>query len=706
MARPDLVRLRIHYPRAVDADAVRAFLAALAALPGPSWPRLVRPSWLALETHSRHGQIEHYLVMPSRWRGVVLDALRASLRVRVEDAADMDVLGDREGVAAVELGRRGPHHPLRSDHPDAVTASLLAALQAGAGEELWLQWIVTPAAGMPSSATTLGQALGFTKAAANRRTEREIRLLAVARLMARAHTAAGARALLRRPLSALVSVRQIGTTLYPRALPSGTVTRRIANHSIPVVWPVEIGVTELAGISGIPIGTPTVPGLRLGVAPQLPPAPELSRSGALLLHANYPGAERPVAITPRSLTAHLVVAGSTGSGKSTLITTLAASYMRLGFALVLVDPKGDTARDVMGQVPRDRLEDVIYLDAGDAEAIVGFNPLGGSAERLPITVDEVVAWFRRRYTSWGPRVDDLTRHALLALGEAGLTLAELPLLLSDDGWRRSVVTRLSDPAVRLFFGWFDNLSGAERAHVAAPLLTRARAVLRHQLRAIVGQVNPGWSMEGVLSHKRILIANLAKGSLGSDAAALLGSLLCTRLWQATLGRAALPATQRDPALAIIEEFPDFVGNDDTFGDALAQSRGLGVGWTLIAQRLGMLGTSLRSDVLTNARSKAVFALAADEAAVLAPEFAPLTASDLQSLGAYEVAARIYTGSTVAPPVTGTTIQSPPPSSGYVEMVQARARERYARDRRMVEAEIQARHGLPTDGPIGKRRRTP
>jgi len=40
-----------------------------------------------------------------------------------------------------------------------------------------------------------------------------------------------------------------------------------------------------------------------------------------------------------------------------------------------------------------------------------------------------------------------------------MTLAEVPLLLADPGFRRRLVGRVDDPILQQFWGWFEGLSG-------------------------------------------------------------------------------------------------------------------------------------------------------------------------------------------------------------------------------------------------------
>ena len=79
--------------------------------------------------------------------------------------------------------------------------------------------------------------------------------------------------------------------------------------------------------------------------------------------------------------------------------------------------------------------------------------------------------------SWGPRLDDILRAALLTLaGVDGATLCEVPLILTDPSYRRRIVGHLDDPVgLESFWGWYEALSDAERQTVVGPVLNKVRA---------------------------------------------------------------------------------------------------------------------------------------------------------------------------------------------------------------------------------------
>ena len=60
---------------------------------------------------------------------------------------------------------------------------------------------------------------------------------------------------------------------------------------------------------------------------------------------------------------HTYVIGKTGTGKSTLLETMALQDITKGRGLCLIDPHGDLAERLAGQMPVNRIADLIYLNA-------------------------------------------------------------------------------------------------------------------------------------------------------------------------------------------------------------------------------------------------------------------------------------------------------------------------------------------------------
>ena len=72
---------------------------------------------------------------------------------------------------------------------------------------------------------------------------------------------------------------------------------------------------------------------------------------------------------------HIYVIGKTGTGKSTLLETMALQDLERGNGFALIDPHGDLVARVAARIPASRRDTVIYLNATDPTQPYGYNPL-------------------------------------------------------------------------------------------------------------------------------------------------------------------------------------------------------------------------------------------------------------------------------------------------------------------------------------------
>jgi hypothetical protein len=252
------------------------------------------------------------------------------------------------------------------------------------------------------------------------------------------------------------------------------------------------------------------------------------------------------------------------------------------------------------------------------------------------------------------RTDDVLKSALLTLLRTKEpTLAHVPVLLTDPDFRRRITEELHDPfGLEGFWRWFESLSEGQRAEAIGPVLNKLRDfLLRPRLRHLLCQPRSSVDLRRVVDSGQILLADLNVGRWGQTAAALVGSFLVARLWQAVLARSRIPEGNRRDFFLYIDEFQNFLGIAGPFGDALAQARSLRLSLIIANQHLGQLPRELREAVRANARSRLVFQCGHDDAATLAREFAPLDATALLSLARFEAAARLSIGGHTSAPFT-------------------------------------------------------
>ncbi len=702
LAEPDdAAMVRLTFPRALTPDQSVAAARSLAGLLPPWWRLDPAPS-VTLEVRASAEGVRHVLAMPASRIEYVTGSLRAAIPgLRVDDEPAGSA---RSLTLARELQARG-NGELRTDTIASGNAGILASLQPlNAEERAVLQYVITPTATSP-----LARAAARWIASWRREEPEpepvEPQFAVAIRAAVAAPSAPRSRQLIARLLGSFHALNGPEARLVRRPLPSqaiaGRIERMTPGRSI-------IGADELAAAWAVPVEAPELPGLTLANSRELPPAANVPRRGLVLGDSTVAGTSRPVAVTQAEARRGLHVCAPTGAGKSTILTGLAVQLMgaKARPGLIVIDSKGDLIADLADRIPAERHRDVIVFDPADAEP-VGFNLIGGSGES-DLIVDHVVAELRHRYgaAGLGPRSEDILRACLTTLtAKGGYTLCEVEPLLTNPAFRRKLVGALDEPVLESFWSWYGSLSPAAQAEAIAPLANKLRTyTLRRRVRAVIGQAD-GLDLGAALEGEKIVLVSLAKGLVGQDAAALIGAAMVSRLWTAIQARAGLAPADRRPATVMCDEFQDLAALSPVFSEAVAQSRGYRVAWTLAHQHLAQLDPETRQAVLANCRSRLVMQTTAADASAFAREFAPyLQAADLQGLGPFEGYAAVSVGAAVAPPASLRTRPAPGPT-GSAKAVRAASRGRYGQRAADVDAAIRKRtQGSRKPAPVGERRR--
>lgn len=672
--RPPLAWTELHLVAGLSAEAARDAIQALAGL--SKQPRIV------LEARGAAGRVSWHLGTDRDAHARVLAALRPHLPdLRVMDKAAS--LGSTPIAASLQLaGHR--RLPLRVAATESVTRSLLAALaEAKPSESIRLQLILGPRRRPQALPATSPQPRRELRAKLD-----EHHFGATLRIAAHSSTDARTRRLIGGVGAALRGLELPGVRVHLRRT-SADAVRRVRS---PLLWSLDLAVSEVVPLLAWPIAKDAalaLPGVA-AVHPRLLSVAEPVPSRGRVLGVATTDKQRHVALSVSDSLRHLHILGPTGVGKSELMAHLALQDIEQGRGVVVIDPKRDLVQALLARMPEQRLDDVVLLDPTDA-APVGIQPLAGADPDL--AADTVLSVFHSLYAdSWGPRTHDILHASLLSLARRGdASLVMVPMLLTNAGFRRSVVGSIvkRDPmGLGSFWGWFEAVSDAERSQAIAPLMNKLRPLLlRPGLRAVFGQRQPRFSLPDVFTQRRILLVSLSKGTLGPDAARLLGSLVIALLWQAALARTSVPAAQRPPVMVHVDEVQDYLRLPGDLGDALAQARGLGVGFTLAHQHLAQLPVSLREAVLANARSRVAFQLGAADARLLAgTTHGRLAPADFTALPAYEAYASLLAGGTKQPWLSLSTRPLPHATRATAE-VEARSRANYGQPLDTIEADL-------------------
>lgn len=312
------------------------------------------------------------------------------------------------------------------------------------------------------------------------------------------------------------------------------------------------------------------------------------------------------ALLPAAVAGHTLVVGATRMGKTRLLMLLAGEALADGASIAALDLKDAhftlgrlcAVADAAGLGPHDRALFLPSVSPGP-----GWNPLLEGPEAVP----EILGVFKALAGgSWGPKMDTLFRSALALLQQKGLSLFELPTLISDPTYARALA------------------GGTEQSHLGQYLLNRVTGkdadtdpVLNKLLpildvpyfeRCLCAERN-SFAMASLWQRQTLACFHLDRRRLGEEGAGALGSMAARRLFAAAIEPAG-------PGRVVL--LADEAGEVDRLSGGrmertLSEGGESRLSLLLACQYLGQLPAGLRESALTNSNLKCFFRLGPEDA---------------------------------------------------------------------------------------------
>jgi energy-coupling factor transporter ATP-binding protein EcfA2 len=391
---------------------------------------------------------------------------------------------------------------------------------------------------------------------------------------------------------------------------------------------------------------------------------------------------------------HIYCIGKTGSGKSTLLLNMAIADIEQGRGIGIIDPHGDLAQEILNYIPKERINDVIYFNAGDTENPISFNPLHDvqEQERYLVAATIVTTLKKLWADSWGPRLEYILRNTLLSLTYySKSTLLDIVPMLTNYEFRRKVLYAV--PVISILEFWqkeFEPLSPQMKNEFIAPIVNKVGLFIANPIiKNIVGQQDSSISIPEIMNTKKIFIANLSKGVLGEAGTQLLGSLLVTQFQTASLGRSTRPLHTRTPFYLYIDEVHSFITK--SFADILSESRKYGLGIFITHQFLDQLPEDIQQSILGNVGTLISFRIGSADGRRLAEEFFPIfDQEDLINLPRYHIYIKLLIDGTTSKPFSAITLPMKEKLIVNRKEIIIASRNTYTKKKEEVENEISSR----------------
>ncbi|GBD34438.1 hypothetical protein HRbin35_00158 [bacterium HR35] len=466
---------------------------------------------------------------------------------------------------------------------------------------------------------------------------------------------------------------------------------------------VILNTEEIASIFHFPISYNKNPLIHWLKARSAPPPPNLPREGIILGKNNYEGLEVFVRIKRDDRRRHMYVIGQTGTGKTTLLKNMIEQDIKNGEGVCFIDPHGDVAQEILGLIPKERIDDVVYFNPPDTKQPIGFNILEYDKNRpedktrIINMIIEIIGKIYNLEMTGGPLFEQYLRNSLLLLMDNpdwGHTLLDVSRVFVDEGFREDLLSKCKNYPVVEF--WREQATRAQRELSLDEMITWVTSKLNpfttnDYIRPIICQPKSTIDFRDIMDNKKIFIANLPKGVLGETSAYIMGMLLITKILIAAFARGEIPESERKDFYLYIDEFQNFAFKG--VASILAEARKYRLNMIFAHQYIKQVPEDIINAVFGNVGTIISFRVGPEDAEFLERKFAPVFSKfDFVNLPNYHAYISLLIDGYPSKPFSLQTIPPNKPNLQQIDLIAELSRVKYGTPKEEIEKFLETKYG--------------
>lgn len=467
---------------------------------------------------------------------------------------------------------------------------------------------------------------------------------------------------------------------------------------------IELSINEVSSMLHFPTGTKGPHELKetnISSAP-VPTAASKNTTGVYLGTNSFRGQTSDVFLAKEDRVRHCYVIGQTGTGKTTILKNMAIQDIQNGNGVCFIDPHGNDIEDILGNIPADRLDDVIYFDPAYTARPMGLNMLEYDTnypEQKIFVINELLSIFNKLFdmkTAGGPAFEQYFRNSaglVMEDPESGSTLLEISRVMSDKAFRQMKLERCKNPIIKAFWENAEKTTGEASLANFVPYITNKfdPFVSNDIMRPVIAQQHSVLNFREIMDKKKILLVNLSKGRLGDINSHLIGLLLVGKITMAALSRVDIVGkSEVNDFYLYIDEFQNVT--TDSIATILSEARKYRLALTVAHQYIEQLEETIKNAVFGNVGNMIIYRVSPENASVFEKQLSPtFTPDDILKLENFNAYAKILVNGVPEKPFN---LRIPPPPKGNVgiaDKIKELSYLKYGRPREEVESEIIARY---------------
>lgn len=459
---------------------------------------------------------------------------------------------------------------------------------------------------------------------------------------------------------------------------------------------------EIASIFHFPTSYSKSPLIHWLPAKTAPPPTNLPKEGVILGESLYQGQSEIVRIKRNDRRRHIYVIGQTGTGKTTLLKNIAEQDMQNGDGICFIDPHGDVAQELLGLIPQNRIDDVIYFNPGDTRRPIGLNILEydkNFPEQKTFIINSLIEIIDKLYNlqiTGGPMFEQYLRNALLLImdnPEWGYTLLDVSRVFVDEDFREYLLSKCKNYPVVEFWTKQAPVVGGELSldNMITWITSKLNPFITNDfVRPIIAQSKSSLDIRYIMDNRKILIINLSKGRIGETSSYLLGMIIVAKILSAALSRVEIQEEQRKDFYLFIDEFQNFAFK--TVSSILSEARKYRLSMVLAHQYIKQLPEEIISAVFGNVGTIMSFRVGTEDAEILEKQFAPVFSKiDLLNIPNYNLYLKLLIDGYVSEAFNIKTLPPHLPNKELAQKVMELSMLKYGRPLEEIEKEIEEKY---------------
>ncbi len=467
------------------------------------------------------------------------------------------------------------------------------------------------------------------------------------------------------------------------------------SHSFP------LNIKEITTILHFPVTSVATAELREEKAKKSPALAGVSEEGILLGVNRYRNEDTEVRFKKEDRMRHFYVIGQTGTGKTTLLKNMIIQDIANGDGVCMIDPHGSDLQDILANIPKERIDDVIYFDPAYTARPMGLNMLEYDTnypEQKTFVVNELFGIFQKLYSgspeSMGPIFEQYFRNSAMLVvedPETGNTLLDVSRVMTNEKFRELKLSRSKNPVINQFWREVAGQAGGEAAlaNIVPYITSKFDVFLANEImRPIIAQEKSAFNFRKIMDERKILFVNLSKGRLGDINSSLIGLILVGKILQAALSR--VDATQRPDFYLYIDEFQNVTTN--SISTILSEARKYRLSLNIAHQYIKQLDDGIRDAVFGNVGSIATYRVGSEDAEFLEKQFAPVfEAKDIMNIENFNAYLKLLVDGSPVPPFNIEALHPPVGNKDIIENIKELSYLKYGRNREEIEEEIMRKY---------------